>query len=158
MAWVVDGNATGFVEQGAGILDRPSALASRRTLEMPFSVTAHSSTRDATLDLSGSTTATFTFGTSSCSTARPTLFDAIEFNDEIACIDVLPIWPFSHGSVATSAAAACQRGLERAYLAETRDFEGVRLLPLFLSCRSAVRSKTSATAASLQVTHSVKKN
>src|SRR6185436_5224017 len=29
-------------------------------------------------------------------------------------------------------------------------FAGVRLLPLFLSCRSAVRAKTSATAAGLQ--------
>jgi predicted kinase len=36
------------------------------------------------------------------------------------------------------------------YLGETRDFDGVRFLPLFLSCRAAVRSKTSATAANLQ--------
>jgi aminoglycoside phosphotransferase family enzyme len=33
---------------------------------------------------------------------------------------------------------------------ETGDVEGVPLLPLFLSCRAAVRAKTSATAATLQ--------
>jgi predicted kinase len=36
------------------------------------------------------------------------------------------------------------------YVAETGDVEGLRLLPLFLACRSAVRAKTSATAAQLQ--------
>jgi predicted kinase len=36
------------------------------------------------------------------------------------------------------------------YLLETGDYTGVALLPLFLSCRAAVRAKTSATAAQLQ--------
>jgi predicted kinase len=36
------------------------------------------------------------------------------------------------------------------YLRETADGGGVALLPLFLSCRAAVRAKTSATAARLQ--------
>jgi hypothetical protein len=36
------------------------------------------------------------------------------------------------------------------YLGETGDLNGVSLLPLFLSCRGAVRAKTSATAARLQ--------
>jgi hypothetical protein len=36
------------------------------------------------------------------------------------------------------------------YAAETGDLEGLALLPLFLSCRAAVRAKTSATAARLQ--------
>jgi predicted kinase len=35
-------------------------------------------------------------------------------------------------------------------LAETGGFSGLSLLPLFLSCRAAVRAKTSATAAKLQ--------
>jgi len=38
-----------------------------------------------------------------------------------------------------------------AYLAETVDLEGLPLMPLFLSCRAAVRAKTSAAAARLQV-------
>jgi predicted kinase len=36
------------------------------------------------------------------------------------------------------------------YLMETGDLGGMSLLPLFLSCRAAVRAKTSATAAQLQ--------
>jgi predicted kinase len=36
------------------------------------------------------------------------------------------------------------------YLTDTADVGGVSLLPLFLSCRAAVRAKTSATAAQLQ--------
>jgi hypothetical protein len=36
------------------------------------------------------------------------------------------------------------------YLVDTDDLAGVSLLPLFLSCRAAVRAKTSATAARLQ--------
>jgi hypothetical protein len=38
-----------------------------------------------------------------------------------------------------------------AYIRETRDFEGLAALSLFLACRAAIRAKTSATAASLQV-------
>ena len=36
------------------------------------------------------------------------------------------------------------------YLAETGDLDGIALQPLFLSCRAAVRAKTSATAARVQ--------
>jgi uncharacterized protein len=32
------------------------------------------------------------------------------------------------------------------YLTETSTLEGIRLMPLFLSCRAAIRAKTSATA------------
>jgi hypothetical protein len=37
------------------------------------------------------------------------------------------------------------------YLSVTRDFDGLAALPLFLSCRAAIRAKTSATAAALQI-------
>jgi hypothetical protein len=40
--------------------------------------------------------------------------------------------------------------LWNSYLAETTDLEGLSVLPLFLSCRAAVRAKTSSTAATLQ--------
>src|SRR5690606_17951777 len=36
------------------------------------------------------------------------------------------------------------------YLFESDDLEGLPLMPLFLSCRAAVRAKTSATAADVQ--------
>jgi aminoglycoside phosphotransferase family enzyme len=36
------------------------------------------------------------------------------------------------------------------YLADTTDFGGLALLPLFVACRAAVRAKTSASAANLR--------
>lgn len=80
----------------------------------------------------------------------PTPFDAVEFNDDIACVDtgydlaflLMDLW---------------HRGLHRhanmvlsEYLRRTGDIELLALLPLFLSCRAAVRAKVSATAATLQ--------
>jgi Ser/Thr protein kinase RdoA (MazF antagonist) len=81
---------------------------------------------------------------------QPTLFDAIEFNDEISSIDVLydlafllmDLWRLDlphHANV-----------LWNAYLAETDDLDGVSLMPLFMSCRAAVLAKTTATAANLR--------
>jgi predicted kinase len=81
---------------------------------------------------------------------QPTLFDGVEFNDEISCTDVLYDLAFLLMDL-------WRRGLTRhanlawnRYLAETAAFDGIPLLPLFLSCRAAVRAKTSATAAQLQ--------
>lgn len=83
----------------------------------------------------------------------PTPFDAVEFNDDIAAIDVgydlafllMDLW---------------RRGLRRhanavlgEYLQRTGDVELLAPLPLFLSCRAAVRAKTSAAAASLAAPH-----
>ena len=81
---------------------------------------------------------------------RPTLFDGVEFNDEISCTDVMydlafllmDLW---RRHLPRHANVVCNR-----YLAETADFDSVSLLPLFLSCRAAVRAKTTATAAELQ--------
>jgi predicted kinase len=81
---------------------------------------------------------------------RPTLFDGVEFNDKIACTDVLY-------DIAFLLMDLWRRGLPRhantvwnRYLSDTGDFNGLSVLPLFLSCRAAVRAKTSATAAKLQ--------
>jgi aminoglycoside phosphotransferase family enzyme/predicted kinase len=81
---------------------------------------------------------------------EPTLFDGVEFNDKIACTDVLYDLAFLLMDL-------WKRGLRRhanvvwnAYLSESGDHSGLCLLPLFLSCRAAVRAKTSATAAHLE--------
>ncbi len=81
---------------------------------------------------------------------RPTLFDAIEFNDDIACIDVMYDLAFLLMDL-------CHRGLPRhanvvfnSYLGVTQDLDALAALPLFLSCRAAIRAKTCATAARLQ--------
>ena len=81
---------------------------------------------------------------------RPTLFDAIEFNDDIACIDVMYDLAFLLMDLWHRALPRHANTVLNSYIAETRDFEGLEALPLFLSCRAAIRAKTSATAASLQ--------
>jgi aminoglycoside phosphotransferase family enzyme/predicted kinase len=77
---------------------------------------------------------------------RPTLFDCIEFNDDIAIIDVLYDQAFllmdlEHRGLRTLANALFNRMVER-----TGDIEGLALLPLFLSTRAAVRAKVEASA------------
>ncbi len=83
----------------------------------------------------------------------PTLFDAIEFNDALACIDVLYDLAFllmdlEHRGLHGLANLALNRYLER-----TGDDAGLAALPLFLSCRAAVRAKTSASAEAGQEDH-----
>jgi uncharacterized protein len=70
----------------------------------------------------------------------PVLFDAIEFNDAFSCIDVFYDLAFVlmdldwHG-LRTHANAVLNRYLER-----THDYSGLSALPLFLSCRAAIRA------------------
>ncbi len=76
----------------------------------------------------------------------PTLFDAIEFSDEIACIDVLYDFAFLlmdllHRDMRPLANLALNR-----YLQADPDHEGLACLPLFLSCRAAVRAHVTAAA------------
>jgi uncharacterized protein len=77
---------------------------------------------------------------------RPTLFDCIEFNDDIAIIDVLYDQAFllmdlEHRGLRTLANALFNRMVER-----TGDIDGLAPLPLFLSTRAAVRAKVEASA------------
>lgn len=81
---------------------------------------------------------------------RPTLFDAIEFNDEIACVDVLYDLAFPLMDLWRLGLPNHANALWNAYLARTGEFEGVQLMPLFMSCRAAVGAKTTAAAATLE--------
>src|SRR5689334_5452433 len=81
---------------------------------------------------------------------RPTLFDGIEFNDEIACVDVLYDLAFLLMDLWHRGLPLHANAIFNAYLAETGDLDDLPLLPLFLSARAAVRAKTSATAARVQ--------
>jgi aminoglycoside phosphotransferase family enzyme/predicted kinase len=150
MEWVVDGNAAGFAEQGDGILDQ--AACGRLTDEARNAVQRVGPQLDARRDagLVRQCHGDLHLRNIVLFDGRPTLFDAIEFNDEIACIDVLYDLAFLLMDLWRRQLARHANTAWNAYLAETGDFEGVRLLPLFLSCRAAVRSKTSATAANLQ--------
>ncbi|HEY1304607.1 MAG TPA: AAA family ATPase [Vicinamibacterales bacterium] len=81
---------------------------------------------------------------------RPTLFDAVEFNDEIACTDVLYDLAFLVMDLWRRQLPRHANSVWNGYLSRTGDIDGVSLMPLFLSCRAAVRAKTSATAARVQ--------
>ncbi|MGD9639474.1 MAG: AAA family ATPase [Alphaproteobacteria bacterium] len=81
---------------------------------------------------------------------KPILFDAIEFNDDLALIDVMYDLAFLLMDME-------KRGLRRLasiffnhYMAYSGDYEGILCLPLFQSCRAAVRAQVCATMASMQ--------
>ena len=80
----------------------------------------------------------------------PTPFDAVEFNDDISCIDVLYDLSFLLMDLWRRSLPAHANAVFNAYLGDTGDIAGLRLLPLFLSCRGAVRAKTGATTAALE--------
>jgi aminoglycoside phosphotransferase family enzyme/predicted kinase len=150
MAWVIDGNARGFEEYGAGCLD--TAMARSLTIEALSELDRQAPllemrrtdgfVRQCHGDLHLRNIVLLD--------GQPTLFDGVEFNDEIACIDVfydvafllMDLW---RRRLPRHAGVVLNR-----YLAGTGDLEGLTLLPLFLSCRAAVRAKTSATAARVQ--------
>ncbi|MGH7067008.1 MAG: AAA family ATPase [Acetobacteraceae bacterium] len=78
---------------------------------------------------------------------HPTLFDCIEFSDQLSCIDVLydlafllmDLW---HRGLQDLANVVFNR-----YLDITGDFEGVAAVPLFMSMRAAVRAHVLAAEA-----------
>jgi len=150
MGWVIEGNAAGFAEFGADFLE-PSACV---RLTDDASTELHR--RGALLDARRA--AGFV---RQCHgdlhlrnivmlEGQPTLFDAVEFNDEIACIDILYDLAFLLMDLWRRHLPRHANAVWNGYLAETADLDGVSLLPLFLSCRAAVRAKTSATAAGVQ--------
>jgi len=150
MDWVIEGNAAGFAEFGGHFLE-PSAC-----IRVTDAASAELDRRGALLDARRE--AGFV---RQCHgdlhlrnivmlEGQPTLFDAIEFNDEIACIDVLYDIAFLLTDLWRRQLPRHANAIWNGYLAETTDLDGVSPLPLFLSCRAAVRAKTSATAARMQ--------
>ena len=150
MAWVVDGNAIGLAEQGAGVFDRTAV--ERLTGDTRAALERHAGLLEArrlggfvrhchgdlhlrNLCLVG---------------GQPTLFDAVEFNDDISCTDVLYDLAFLLMDLRRRDLPVHANAVFNEYLVRTGDFDGLPLLPLFLSCRAAVRAKTSVTAAAAQ--------
>ncbi|MHA1600544.1 MAG: bifunctional aminoglycoside phosphotransferase/ATP-binding protein, partial [Alphaproteobacteria bacterium] len=81
---------------------------------------------------------------------QPRIFDCIEFNDAIACIDVLYDLAFllmdlEHRGLRPHANLILNR-----YLQRRDDIAGLAALPLFLSTRAAVRAKVSVSVADSQ--------
>ena len=150
MEWVIEGNAAGFAEYGADILDQPACRglteASRAELEHRGAVLdgrrASGFVRQCHGDLHLRNIVLLD--------GRPTLFDGVEFNDKIGCTDVLYDLAFLMMDLWRRGLPRHANAVWNRYLAETGEFSGLSLLPLFLSCRAGVRAKTSATAARLQ--------
>ncbi len=150
MSWVIDGNAAGFTEFGRACLDQSTAdrivgdarrelerraEALERRRESGFVRQCHGDLHLRNIVLLN---------------GRPTLFDGVEFNDEISCTDVMYDLAFLLMDLWRRKLPRHANVVWNRYLFEMADFGGVSLLPLFLSCRAAVRAKTSATAAHLQ--------
>jgi aminoglycoside phosphotransferase family enzyme/predicted kinase len=149
MRCVIDGNAAGFAAEGAGILDRITCATLTNRARFVLNCVGglldlrredglvrhcHGDLHLRNIVLLGD---------------QPTLFDAIEFNDEVSSIDVLYDLAFLLMDLWRRELPHHANVLWNGYLSETGDLDGLRLMPLFLSCRAAVRAKTTATSASL---------
>jgi aminoglycoside phosphotransferase family enzyme/predicted kinase len=150
MSRVIEGNAAGFGEFGRACLEQSAADRvtddARRELERHAAALERRRRSGLVRQCHGD----LHLRNIVLLDGRPTLFDGVEFNDDISCIDVMYDLAFLLMDL-------WRRGLPRhantvlnQYLGEMADFDAVSLLPLFLSCRAAVRAKTSATAAQLQ--------
>ena len=149
MAWVIEGNAAGFAEFGAALgryecyrvtdaacreLDRRTGLLEARR-ESGWVRQCHGDLHLRNIVLLN---------------GRPTLFDGVEFNDDISCIDVLYDLAFLLMDLWRRQLPRHANVVWNRYVADMNELQGVALLPLFLSCRAAVRAKTSVTAAHLE--------
>ena len=150
MTWVIDGNAAGFTEQGGDLFDH--AACAELTRDLRTAVERHGALLDARRERGfvRQCHGDLHLRNIVLVGGRPTLFDAIEFNDEIACTDVLYDLAFLLMDLWRRRLPRHANAVWNGYLADTTDFGGIALLPLFLTCRAAVRAKTSATAARLQ--------
>jgi aminoglycoside phosphotransferase family enzyme/predicted kinase len=77
---------------------------------------------------------------------KPTLFDCLEFSDELACVDVLHDLAFLLMDLEHRALTALSNLVLNRYLDLTGEDDGLAAMPLFLSSRAAIRAHVTATA------------
>jgi uncharacterized protein len=150
MAWVVDGNARGFDEQGGAALDtgeRERLTAGCRAALERHTVLLESRRRSGLVrwchgDLH--------LRNICLVDNAPTLFDAVEFNEDISCVDVLYDLAFLLMDLWRRDLRRHANIVFNEYMGRRLDLDGLPLMPLFLACRAAVRAKTSITAAGMQ--------
>ena len=150
MAWVIDGNADGFAEYGPGVLD-PTAC--RRLTALSHEMLERQADRLMARRPQGFVRrchGDLHLRNICLIDGRPTLFDCIEFSDQVACIDVLYDLAFLLMDLQHRKLGVHAHIVYNEYATATGDLDGLALLPLFLSTRAAVRAKTSATTARLQ--------
>lgn len=80
----------------------------------------------------------------------PTLFDCIEFNDKLACIDVAYDLAFLLMDLEHRGLRALANLVLNRYLQRTGDLSGAGALALFLAARALVRAKVAASAEAAQ--------
>jgi uncharacterized protein len=145
MRWVVEGNAAGFAEFGAGCLDwsacRQLTDDARRELNRQAALLDARREAGQVRQCHGD----LHLRNIVLVDGRPTLFDGVEFNDEISCTDVQYDLAFLLMDLWRRCLPRHANAIWNRYLATTLDWQGISLLPLFLSCRAAVRAKTTAT-------------
>jgi len=78
---------------------------------------------------------------------RPVLFDAIEFDESFASIDVLYDLSFLLMDLDQHGLRPFANLVLNRYLERTQDYAALSLLPLFLSCRAAIRAHVAVTRA-----------
>jgi len=151
MTWVADGNALGLTEQGAGILD--PALSARLATETRTELCRHAARLDARCrgGLVRECHGDLHLRNICLIDGTPTIFDGVEFNDDISCIDVLYDVAFVLMDLWRRGLHGHANALFNEYIGASGDVDALCLLPLFLSCRAAVRAKTSVTAAAMQL-------
>jgi hypothetical protein len=135
MGWVINGNAGAFRADGAEALEATlsTSLLDRRRAD-GFVRRCHGDLHLRNIVLFNGV---------------PTLFDAIEFNDELACVDVHYDLAFLLMDLWKRRLPQHANAVFNGYLAANADFDGLAALPLFLSCRAAIRAKTALSAAAL---------
>ena len=149
MRWVIDGNRRALDEFGDAVFPDPARSRLIRDTARTLDAAAVCLDQRRAQGFVRQCHGDLHLGNIVLLDGTPTPFDAVEFNDNISCIDVgydlafllMDLW---------------HRGLPRhanvvlnEYLRLTGDFASLAPLPLFLSCRAAVRAKTHATAAAL---------
>jgi aminoglycoside phosphotransferase family enzyme/predicted kinase len=147
LAWVVDGNAVGFAQQGAGIL--APVTCARLTADAHAEIQRHAARLDrrARGGLVRECHGDLHLRNICLRHGRPTIFDGVEFNDDLSCIDVLYDLAFLVMDLWYRGLPAHANAVLNEYVLRTADIDALCLMPLFLSCRAAVRAKTSVTAA-----------
>ena len=78
---------------------------------------------------------------------EPTLFDCIEFDDAIACVDVLYDIAFPIMDLVSFDRPGLANLLMNRYLESSADYSGIGLMPLFLAARAAIRAMALGLAA-----------
>ena len=140
MAWVADGNALGLVEQGGGSLD--PRICARLAADTQAAIGAHAARLDCRRrgGLVRECHGDLHLRNICLLNGVPTLFDGVEFNDDISCIDVLYDLAFLLMDLWRRQLHVHANVVFNEYLARTADIDALCLMPLFLSCRAAVRS------------------